>query len=91
MRYRQLVKEHLQVSELLAAGWRALPDTNNSFASTPAAERFYQNEPTSWLTLMQPWLAEAAQGVVERCSRYTLSLADWSMVNFSKPQSQVNR
>ncbi len=39
-RYQQLVPEHLQISQSVAAGWNALPGTAPSFASTQAAWRF---------------------------------------------------
>ena len=91
MRYQRLVREHLRVSDPLSPGLRALPDTQSHFASTPAAGRFYRNEPTCLPTLMQPLLSQAHQGVTERCDSYALSLADWSAVSCGKPKSKTDK
>ncbi|MDI1230204.1 MAG: hypothetical protein PSV18_03760 [Methylobacter sp.] len=42
-RRQQLVTEHLNSTDTLSAGLRALPDKSTSFASTQAAWRFYKN------------------------------------------------
>jgi hypothetical protein len=83
--------EHLHVSEKLAAGLRSLPDAKSSFASTQAAWRFYRNERTCVATLAQPLLMEAHKGVAERCDKYALCVHDWSMANFGKHQSKLDR
>ncbi|WP_140048579.1 hypothetical protein [Thioflexithrix psekupsensis] len=42
-------------------------------------------------TLAQPLLMEAHKGVAERCDKYALCVHDWSMVNFGKHQSKLDR
>ncbi|WP_425353081.1 hypothetical protein [Thioflexithrix psekupsensis] len=79
------------MSEKLAAGLRSLPDAKSSFASTQAAWRFYRNERTCVATLAQPLLMEAHKGIAERCDKYALCVHDWSMVNFGKHQSKLDR
>jgi hypothetical protein len=41
-RYQQLVTEHMNATDPLSAGLRALPDKSSSFASTQAVWRFYK-------------------------------------------------
>jgi hypothetical protein len=53
-RHPQLVQEHLQISQRVAAGLNALPGVATSFASTQAAWRFYQNPRVSLSALAQP-------------------------------------
>ncbi len=79
------------MSDPLALGLRALPDTQSHFASTPAAWRFYRNEPTCLPTVMQPLLSQAHQGVTERCDSYALSIADWSAVSFGRDESKTDK
>jgi hypothetical protein len=57
-RYQQLVQEHLQISQSVAAGLNALPGTATSFASTQAAWNFYRNENVSLPTLVQPMIEQ---------------------------------
>jgi hypothetical protein len=88
---QHLVKEHLQVSDKLAAGLRALLDTNSSFASTQAAWRFYRNEQMCLPVLTHPLLVEAHKGVTERFDSYALAVANWSAINFGKHQNKTDR
>ena len=53
-RYQQLVQEHLQISQSVAAGLNALPGAATSFASTQAAWRFYRNPNVSLPALARP-------------------------------------
>lgn len=75
-RYQQLVQEHLQLSQSVAAGLNALPGTASSFASTQAAWRFYQNENVSLPALAQPLIEQARRSVSESCQEYALIIHD---------------
>lgn len=77
-RYERLVKEHMNASEALSAGLKALPDMTHSFASTQAAWRFYKNEAITLKGLQEPLLARAHAGVQEQCNAYALCMHDWS-------------
>lgn len=81
-RYERLVKEHMNASESLSAGLKALPDARSSFASTQAAWRFYKNEAITLKGLQEPLLAQAHAGVREQCDAYALCLHDWSRLAF---------
>jgi hypothetical protein len=67
-RYHRLVAEHMNSSDPLSAGLKALPDKISSFASTQAAWRFYQNESVSLPKLQEPLTAAAHKGIREYCS-----------------------
>jgi hypothetical protein len=47
-RYEQLVMEHVNGSEKLSAGLKAIPNKISRFASTQAAWGFYANEKVSY-------------------------------------------
>lgn len=82
-RYQQLVKEHAQIGQSLAAGLNALPGSGNSFASTQAAWRFYQNETTTLPALAQPLIEHARAAIGQSCQHYGLVMHDWSHLNYS--------
>jgi hypothetical protein len=82
-RYRQLVQEHLAVTEALAAGPRALPGLAQAFASTQAAWRFYANDRVTLPRLAQPLLAHARAAVADGCDAYALVVHDWSQLHYN--------
>ncbi len=91
-RYEQLVKEHTNSTETLAAGLRALPkESKSSFASTQAAWRFYQNKNVSLEKLSEPLLDAAHEGVSSHCTQYALCVHDWSRLNYRKHTSKEDR
>ena len=81
-RYQRLVNEHMNSSEPLSAGLKALPDKISSFASTQAAWRFYQNESVSLPKLQEPLTAAAHQGILAHCVHYALCVHDWSHLSY---------
>jgi hypothetical protein len=90
-RYQQLVQEHLQLSQSVAAGLNALPGTGSSFASTQAAWRFYQNENVSLPALVQPLLEQARHSAAAACQEYGLIVHDWSLLNYHRHASKADR
>lgn len=90
-RYQQLMKEHLQVAQSVAAGLNALPGSAQSFASTQAAWRFYKNEAVTLPVLMGPLLEQARQAVADQCDGYALILHDWSHLNYNQHSRKVDR
>lgn len=82
-RYQRLVDEHMNASEPLSAGLKALPDKISSFASTQAAWRFYANESVSLQVLQTPLTAAAHQGIAEHCGNYALCVHDWSRLRYN--------
>jgi hypothetical protein len=74
--------EHLNASEKLSAGLKAIPNKIGSFASTQAAWRFYANEKVSLSVLQNPLIAAAHEGVATHCTDYALCIHDWSHLNF---------
>lgn len=90
-RYQKLVHEHLHTSEGPAAGSRALPGVHESFASTQAAWRFYQNADVTLPALMAPLHAQACHEVPVQCRRYGLVLPDWSELNYGQHSSKTDR
>lgn len=81
-RYQRLVSEHMNSSERLSAGLKALPDKISSFASTQAAWRFYQNESVSLSKLQEPLTAAAQQGILAHCVQFALCVHDWSRLSY---------
>jgi len=81
-RYQRLVSEHMNSSERLSAGLKALPDKISSFASTQAAWRFYQNESISLATLQEPLTAAAHQGILAHCMNFALCVHDGSRLSY---------
>ena len=90
-RYQQLVQEHLQLSQTVAAGLNALPGMASSFASTQAAWRFYQNESVSLPALAQPLVEEGRRSVAVACQEYALLVHDWSLLNYDRHASKTDR
>jgi hypothetical protein len=81
-RYLQLVAEHMNVSEPLSAGLKALPRATCSFASTQAAWRFYRHEGINLETLQGP-LTEATQtGTGAYCDDFALCIHDGSRLHY---------
>jgi hypothetical protein len=90
-RYQQLVQEHLQLSQSVAAGLNALPGAASSFASTQAAWRFYQNENVSLPALAKPLIEQARHSVSAACQQYALIIHDWSLLNYDRHASKTDR
>jgi hypothetical protein len=82
------VAEHLNATDTLSAGLRALANTNTSFASTQAAWRFYKNDKVSLTKLHEPLLIAAHEGIATQCARYALCVHDWSRLNYRKHTSK---
>jgi hypothetical protein len=81
-RYQRLVAEHMNASEYLSAGLKALPDKSSSFASTQAAWRFYQNESVTLPKLQEPLTEAAHEGILAHCTEYALCVHDWSRLHY---------
>jgi hypothetical protein len=90
-RYQQLVQEHLQLGQRVAAGLNALPGMANSFASTQAAWRFYQNESVSLPALAQPLVEAGRRSVAALSQEYALMVHDWSLLNYDRHTSKTDR
>ncbi|WP_304894984.1 hypothetical protein [Methylicorpusculum sp.] len=81
-RYQRLVIEHMNSSERLSAGLKALPDKISSFASTQAAWRFYQNESVSLSKRQEPLTVAAHHGILAHCMNFALCVHDWSRLSY---------
>lgn len=81
-RYESLVVGHLQPLQAVAAGIRALPDANSTFAATQAAWRFWGNPRTTLPALAQPLLQVAAAAVPHVCDDFALVIHDWSQLHY---------
>jgi hypothetical protein len=90
-RYQQLVQEHLQISQSVAAGLNALPGTATSFASTQAAWRFYRNQSVSLPALAQPLIAQGRAALQAADAEYALVLHDWSHLNYDRHTRKTDR
>ena len=77
-RFEALMLQHLGTKSELAAGLRALLETNGSFAAAQAAWRFYRNPAVTLPKLMKPLLTHARSAIATECSRYVLTAHDWS-------------
>lgn len=74
--------EHVNGSEKLSAGLKAIPNKISRFASTQAAWRFYANEKVSLSILQNPLMVAAHEGISTHCTEYALCIHDWSHLNF---------
>ncbi|MFM8332849.1 MAG: hypothetical protein ACKN9T_14290, partial [Candidatus Methylumidiphilus sp.] len=74
--------EHLNSSEPLSAGLKALPDKVGSFASTQAAWRFYANPSVTLAKLQEPLTAAARGGIAGHCDAYALCVHDGSRLSY---------
>jgi hypothetical protein len=90
-RYQQLVQEHLQSGQSVAAGLNARPGTATSFASTQAAWRFYRNPSVSLPALAQPLIAQGRAALQAAGSEYALVLHDWSHLNYDRHTRKADR
>lgn len=83
--------EHLNSTDTLSAGLRAIPDKNTSFASTQAAWRFYKNDNVTLTKLHEPLLIAAHENVARHCSHYALCVHDWSRLNYRRHTSKLDK
>lgn len=90
-RYEDLVLGHVQPLQAVAAGIRTLPDTNDSFAATQAAWRFWRNDRVSLPKLSQPLLQAAAAAVPDACADFALLVHDWSQLHYNHHSSKTDR
>jgi len=90
-RYHQLVQEHLQISQSVAAGLNALPGAAQSFASTQAAWRFYRNADVSLAALAQPLIEQARTALAASGAEYGLVMHDWSYLNYDRHTRKADR
>lgn len=81
-RYQQLVKEHLNTNEAVAAGLRALPGANKAFASTQAAWRYFANPRVTLQSLAKPLIASARCVCQSDCANYALIVQDWTKLHY---------
>ena len=90
-RYEELTRQHLAAKSELAAGLRALPETNGSFAAAQAAWRFYRNPSVTLSALMQPLLAHARSAIATECTQHALVVHDWSVLGCGQHASKTDR
>ena len=90
-RYQQLVTEHLNSTDTISAGLRAVPNKNTSFASTQAAWRFYKNDNVTLKKLQTPLLTAAHSNIKLHCHQYALCVHDWSRLNYRKHTSKQDK
>jgi hypothetical protein len=90
-RYRKLVKHHLSTARGIAAGLRALPQTDSSFAAAQAAWRFYANPRVCLPQLAQPLLNQARAALTTTCDQWALVLHDWSPLHYTHHEAKADR
>lgn len=90
-RYGKLVKAHLHGLEPLAAGLKALPGVETSFATTQAMWRFLNNEAVTLEALAEPLLAAAHAHAGATRAEYLLVMHDWSRLNFGGHTAKADR
>ena len=90
-RYEELTRQHLSATSEVAAGLRALPETNGSFAAAQAAWRFYRNPKVTLPKLLAPLLGEAHRASATDCEQYVLVAHDWSALSYPGHVSKADR
>lgn len=84
LRYRQLVLEHLQVSDPLAAGIHALAISGlaDGFAAVLGAHRFLHNDAVTLPRLIEPLHQLARQWRQQAPRAWGLVIHDWSLLSY---------
>jgi len=75
----------------LTTASRSALGTENSFAATQAAWRFYAHEQTTINKLAAPLLASSLEGIESYCKEYALVVHDWSILNYNRHESKLDR
>jgi hypothetical protein len=93
LRYRQLVLEHLRVSDPLAAGIHALaiPGLADGFAAVIGAHRFLYNDSATLPRLIEP-LHQLARHWRQQAPRtWGLVVHDWSLLSYPKHKRKADQ
>jgi hypothetical protein len=90
-RYDQLVQEHVAPLQAVAAGLRAVPRLQRSFASAMAAWRFWANPRVCLKDLAQPLLEAARAAAPHECLDYALVVMDWSQLHYNTHTGKQDR
>lgn len=93
MRYRQLVLEHLHVSDPLAAGIHALAVSGlaNGFAAVLGAHRFFANETATLPSLLEPLHRLACDWRQQAPTSWGLVIHDWSLLRYPAHQRKTDQ
>lgn len=90
-RYFQLVREHMNAPQKLAAGPKAVLGTCQSFASTQALWRFLANRRVTLPQLIEPLRTLGCRGAQESSSPYALLVHDWSKLSYGGHASKKDQ
>jgi Transposase DDE domain len=82
---------HLSPAHRAAAGLRADPSLNKSFAATQAAWRFYGNDAVTLPQLAGPPIECAHLDVPDACDERLLVVLDWSNLHYCGHDAKVDR
>jgi hypothetical protein len=93
LRYRQLVLEHLCVSDPLAAGIHALaiPGLADGFAAVLGAHRFWRNDAVTLPCLIEPPQHLARQWRQQAPSAWGLVIHDWSLLRYPTHRGKTDQ
>jgi hypothetical protein len=93
LRYRQLVLEHLHVSDPLAAGIHplAVPGLADGFAAVIGAHRFWRNVAVTLPRLVEPPHHLARQWRHQAPSAWGLVVHDWSLLSYPRHRRKADQ
>jgi hypothetical protein len=93
LRYRQLVLEHLHVSDPLAAGIHALavPGLADGFAAVIGAHRFLYNDAATPPRLLEPLQQLARQWRQQAPRTWGMVIHDWSLVRYPSHKRKTDQ
>ena len=93
LRYRQLVLEHLHVSDPLAAGIHALAVTGlaDGFAAVLGAHRFLYNDAVTLPRLIEPPQQLARQWRQQAPHTWGLVIHDWSLLSYPSHKRKTDQ
>jgi hypothetical protein len=93
LRYRQLVLEHLHVSDPLAAGIHALAVSGlaDGFAAVLGAHRFLYNDAATLPRLIEPLHQLAHHWRQQAPSTWGLVIRDWSLLSYPSHQRKTDQ
>lgn len=89
-RYLRLVESHMNTVQAVAAGIKALPGVEKSFAATQAAWRFFANPRVTLAKLIEPLREVGRQACDESPSPDALIVHDWSKMDYDGHQSKTD-
>jgi hypothetical protein len=90
-RFSNLVRQHMDAAQAVAAGIHSLPRVGTSFACTQGAWRFFGNPNVTLPALVEPLRDVGVNAVAASSSNYALMIHDWSKLSYLDHKSKKDQ